>query len=55
MKELPVDLKTLDPTRKVNPFILLVAHRGKGEGAIIYTDICMKAVAVRVVACKQGV
>jgi hypothetical protein len=55
VKELPVDLKTLDPTRKVDPLILLIAHRGKGKGAIICPDICTKAAAAGVVACKEGI
>ena len=55
MKELPVDLKVLDLTCKVNPLILLIAYRGKGKGAIIYTDIYIKATVVQVVACKQGI
>ena len=55
MKELPVDLKTLDLTCKVDPLILLIAHRGKGKGAIIHVNICTKATAVQVITCKQGI
>ena len=55
MKELPVDLKVLDLTCKVNLLILLIAHRGKGKGDIIHADICIKATAVQVITCKQGI
>ena len=56
MKELPADLKVLNPTySRVNPRVLLIAYRYKRKGIVIYTEVCLKGIVVRVVAYKEGI
>ena len=50
MKELPVDLKALDPAREVDLRILLIAYRYEGKGIVIRADIRPEAAAERIVA-----
>jgi hypothetical protein len=53
VKELAMDLKALDPACKVDPCILLIANRRKGEGAIICPNLCPKGPAEWIVARKE--
>jgi len=55
MKELPIDLKALDPAREVDPCILLIIYRRKGKSIVIRPNILLKALAERVVTRKEVV
>jgi hypothetical protein len=56
VKELPVDLKALDPTSsRVDPRVLLIAYGRERKGIVICTEVCPKGVTARVVAGKEGI
>ncbi len=55
MKELPVDLKALDPTySRVNLYFLLIAYRHEHKGVIIYTEVYLEGIAAWVITYKEG-
>jgi hypothetical protein len=53
MEELAIDLKALDPTGEVNPYILLITNRYKGKSTIICPNIRPKALAKWIIAYKE--
>ena len=55
MKELPVNLKALDPSREVDPSVLLIANRRKRECTVIGAEVRLEAITARVVVREKGI
>jgi hypothetical protein len=50
-----VDLKALNPVKRVDLYIFFIANKCECKGIVICAKVCLEGIVARVVANKEGI